>query len=229
MKKSKIQNDEVGIEEIDEEANEEHASSENDSKKKNTFSSRRKSGSCGWKSIGGAVFAFFVFVSILGAIGFGTVWMLDNGKNVTFRSDEKKPLSEAVKSAEEKVSTNLESVDKSKKEEKNSNTSNTEEKKPTSFEGSAKVAVLVLNAGGAKGSAGKVADALKQAGFSLAKTGNASVFTYTGITVYYSDEASKAGADAIATALKKDFPSVNVKKASATDEKKEKIVVMVGA
>jgi LytR cell envelope-related transcriptional attenuator len=43
--------------------------------------------------------------------------------------------------------------------------------------------VSVLNGSGTPGAAGAVADALKNAGFTSVTTGNASAFTYTGITV----------------------------------------------
>lgn len=44
--------------------------------------------------------------------------------------------------------------------------------------------VSVLNGSGTPGAAGKVATALKSAGFSNVTTGNASAYTYTGLTVY---------------------------------------------
>ncbi len=43
--------------------------------------------------------------------------------------------------------------------------------------------VSVLNGSGTAGAAGAVADVLKNAGYSRTTTGNASVFTYTGITI----------------------------------------------
>jgi len=54
------------------------------------------------------------------------------------------------------------------------------------------MSVSVLNGSGTVGAAGKVADALKNAGFTNITTGNANAFTYTGITVYVKDKANLA-------------------------------------
>lgn len=48
----------------------------------------------------------------------------------------------------------------------------------------ASLSVSVLNGSGVAGAAGQVASALKSAGFTSVTTGNASTFTYTGITVH---------------------------------------------
>ena len=47
----------------------------------------------------------------------------------------------------------------------------------------ASLRISVLNGSGTAGAAGAVADALKNAGFTKVTTGNASAFTYTGITI----------------------------------------------
>ena len=52
------------------------------------------------------------------------------------------------------------------------------------------LSVSVLNGSGTPGAAGKIADALKNAGFTNITTGNAKTFTYTGITVYGKDKAN---------------------------------------
>jgi len=52
------------------------------------------------------------------------------------------------------------------------------------------MSVSVLNGSGTPGAAGKIADALKNAGFTRVTTGNATVFTYTGLTVYVKDKAN---------------------------------------
>lgn len=233
MKKTEIQNEIVSIKEVRREGEEKGVVAEERTEQRETSLVRKKSGSCGLRSIAGAFFAFFVFVGVLGVIGFGTVWMLDNEKNIAFNAEKKPSLSEAVKSAEEKVS--LDTVSREGREgssQEDSGKRGSEEKKETSIAISsadaAKTPVLVLNAGGAKGSAGKMADALKQSGYALAKSGNASVFTYKGVTVFYGDDALKPVAEAVAAVLKKNSVQALVVRASTADEKKEKIVVMVG-
>ena len=50
--------------------------------------------------------------------------------------------------------------------------------------------ISVLNGSGVAGAADKMASALKNAGYTNVTTGNASVFTYTGITIYVKDKAN---------------------------------------
>ena len=233
MKKTEIQNETVSIKEVRLEGEEKGVAAEERTEQRRTSLVRKKSGSCGLRSIAGAFFAFFVFVGVLGVIGFGTVWMLDNEKNIAFNAEKKPSLSEAVKSAEEKVS--LDTVSREGKEDSSQEDlgkKESEEKKETSTAISsadaAKAPVLVLNAGGAKGSAGKMADVLKQSGYALAKSGNASVFTYKGVTVFYGDDTLKPVAEAVVAVLKKNSVQALTVRASTADEKKEKIVVMVG-
>jgi flagellar basal body-associated protein FliL len=78
--------------------------------------------------------------------------------------------------------------------------------------------VSVLNGSGIPGAAGKVASALKSAGFSNVTTGNASVFTYTGITVYVknSDNLS-AVKQALASAEPNEQVTTSVKATIPTD------------
>jgi len=54
------------------------------------------------------------------------------------------------------------------------------------------MSVSVLNGSGTVGAAGKVADALKNAGFTSVTTGNANAYNYTGLTVYVKDKANLA-------------------------------------
>lgn len=67
--------------------------------------------------------------------------------------------------------------------------------------------ISVLNGSGIPGAADKLASALKDAGYTTVTTGNASSFTYTGITVYVKDKANLAAVKKEITALD---PSVNV-------------------
>ena|SRR5258708_7185435 len=72
---------------------------------------------------------------------------------------------------------------------------------PTSTLNNASLQVSVLNGSGIPGAASKVASALQTAGFTNVTTGNASVFTYTGITIHvkkssYLSSVQKAVTDA---------------------------------
>jgi flagellar basal body-associated protein FliL len=62
--------------------------------------------------------------------------------------------------------------------------------KPTS--GASSLTVSVLNGSGTPGAAGETATALKSAGFTNVTTGNASVYTYTGITIHVKNKANLA-------------------------------------
>lgn len=54
----------------------------------------------------------------------------------------------------------------------------------TAAASSVSLSISILNGSGIPGAAGKVASALKTAGFTNVTTGNANAYTYTGITVY---------------------------------------------
>ena len=57
------------------------------------------------------------------------------------------------------------------------------------------LSVSVLNGSGTPGAAGQTATALKSAGFTDITTGNASVYTYTGITVHVKDKNNLAAVE----------------------------------
>lgn len=188
---------------------------------------QRKSGFCHFGVIGKAIFSFLIFAGSLGVIGFGVVWILDNEKKLDFLEEDRPAMSEVVRNVDEKMIVTEEppktTNETASLSESESNLVDSEKNNP------AKVPVLALNAGGSAGSAGRAADILMKEGYTLAKAGNASVFTYKDITVYYNEDSAKVDAEAVAEVLKKSYSMVDVKKATSTDEKKEKIVVMVGA
>lgn len=71
--------------------------------------------------------------------------------------------------------------------------------------------ISVLNGGGAKGSAGMLADILKKAGFSKVTAGNADG-DYAGVTVFY-QEGQESGAKAVLADIVKQYPKAVVSKA----------------
>jgi len=60
---------------------------------------------------------------------------------------------------------------------------------PSSAVKATSLTISVLNGSGTPGAAGKVASALETAGFTKVTTGNAKVYTYTGITIYAKNNA----------------------------------------
>lgn len=193
---------------------------------------KKKHIGCGWRDAGKAFFVFCIFVAVLGCVGFGVVWLLDNEDTLRAYSDEKPPVSDVVKVAEEKAALSDGVRSDGETTVRNEETRKSVEEKSeakTPSVNPAQLTVVALNAGGTKGSAGKIAELLKRAGYSGAHSGNASVFTTTGIAVCYADDTLKADAEAVAAVLKKNGETANVRKASTVDEKQEKIVIMVGA
>jgi hypothetical protein len=78
--------------------------------------------------------------------------------------------------------------------------------------------VSVLNGSGTPGAAGKVASAFKTAGFTNVTTGNATAFTYTGITVYVKNNDNlSAIKQAISTAEPNAQVTTGVKASIPTD------------
>ena len=105
----------------------------------------------------------------------------------------------------------------------------TEEKKPNASEADkGTLDVKVLNGGAAKGSAVKVQDFLKKAGYAKTKS-SSSIGDYTGTTVYYLG-SNESSATAIQQLLLKDYPKAEVKIAtsSTAENGSAPVVVILG-
>mgnify|MGYP000100100230 CR=1 FL=1 len=91
------------------------------------------------------------------------------------------------------------------------------------------LAVSVLNGGGAKGSAGVLADILKKEGYEKTAVGN-TVGNFTGVTIYYSN-GNEAAAELLKAVVVKKYPEAKVlpadPKQSETNTKD--IVIILGA
>lgn len=89
-------------------------------------------------------------------------------------------------------------------------------------------AVVVLNGGGAKGSAGTIAVLLKQGGYAKVTTGNTTK-DYTGVTVYHAAGKGDPAA-AIVKILLKQYPKAVSKEAPKTDAEASSsaVVVIIG-
>lgn len=89
-------------------------------------------------------------------------------------------------------------------------------------------AVLVLNGGGTKGSAGEVATLLKQAGYSKVSPGNTEK-NYTGVTVYFAPQYESAANEVKALLLKR-YPKALSQKALESDQETSgaSLVVIIG-
>lgn len=92
-----------------------------------------------------------------------------------------------------------------------------------------KVTIKVLNGGAIKGSAGVVADLLKEALYTVVSIGN-STGDYTGISIYFTVPATQADADAVKEALLKKYPSVTVRPSVSgnADTSMSAVTVVIG-
>lgn len=180
--------------------------------------------------------SFALLVAALAAIGFSVLWLIDNAQSVKFwEKDAKQPASEVFMNADNELSEgNLES-DAMNVESGSEESSDSGEKTESGAMGTtvdlsdpAALKVLVLNGGGAKGSAGKAQTYLKEKGYVLTDASNASVFTYKDVTVFYADEKNKADAEKLQEVLGEEYKTVEVNPAESADEKKSDIVVIIG-
>jgi hypothetical protein len=89
-------------------------------------------------------------------------------------------------------------------------------KAPTGSSAKSDISVSVLNGSGESGVAGKASDALKSAGYSVASTGNADNFDYTGVTIQV-----KASQKSILSSLKSDMEDAGYTVSSATSDLSE--------
>lgn len=184
-----------------------------------------------WKQTAKAVFVFCIFVVLLGGIAFGVVWVVENEQSLPFLRREKPGVDDVVKVIDKTVVSGGETSSSSQSSEGSSEQSSSNGKNVAQQGALAdfgKISVLVLNGGGASGAAGKAAELLRKEGYTLAKSGNASVFTYSGISVFYREESRKEDAEKMGEVLRKTYSSVVVVKANTADEKKEEIVVVIG-
>ncbi len=90
------------------------------------------------------------------------------------------------------------------------------------------IEIVVLNGGATAGAAGKGADILKKAGFTGAKTADATL-DYSGVTVYHKEDASSE-AEMVRKALADSYKSVSVAPADAkkAETGTVRIVVVIG-
>jgi len=165
------------------------------------------------------ILSLLLFAGILAGVGFGASYLVDHRAEVFGGKKEGASIMElrdaAVESAEEAVGMMEESVS---------------ETMEASVEKSS-VDILVLNGGAEVGAAGDLADALKQSGYEKAEAGNASEYTYSGVTVYFSSE-SEAAAGAVAADIASvsgyESTSAETEEATQTDHKRADVVVIVG-
>lgn len=91
-----------------------------------------------------------------------------------------------------------------------------------------KLTISVLNGGGAKGSAGALAEFLKTAGYSKTQAGN-TLKDYTGVTVYYATDVPKE-AEVIKASVAKKYPQVTSAPADAKNKETSvsQVTVIIG-
>lgn len=98
---------------------------------------------------------------------------------------------------------------------------------PTPEVDKSKLKIQVLNGTGTEGQAGKASDALKSAGFSDIKTGNASKLGNTKTTVQTKKEFASIAED-IKSALDSDFDNVEVSEDSLTSDSDFDVIITTG-
>lgn len=88
--------------------------------------------------------------------------------------------------------------------------------------------ISVLNGGGAKGSAGTLAEFLKTAGYSKTQAGN-TIKNYTGVTVYYTANLEKE-AESIKGTVAKKYPQVTISPADTKNNETSasQITIIIG-
>lgn len=91
-----------------------------------------------------------------------------------------------------------------------------------------KLTISVLNGGGAKGSAGTLADVLKKEGYTKVSPGN-TIKDYTGVTVYYTANLEKEAAS-IKGSVAKQYPQATLSAADAKNKETSvsQITVIIG-
>lgn len=91
-----------------------------------------------------------------------------------------------------------------------------------------KLTISVLNGGGARGSAGVLAELLKKDGYLKAQPGN-TLKDYTGVTVYYATDVSKE-AEVIKASVAKKYPQVTSAPADAKDKETSvsQVTIIIG-
>ncbi|MFC1608845.1 LytR C-terminal domain-containing protein [Patescibacteria group bacterium] len=109
-----------------------------------------------------------------------------------------------------------------KKEKESSN------KKDDSNEVNKKIEILVLNGGGASGSAGEMKSFLNKNEYNNAKVDNASSYNYSGVTIYYKSDDYKKDAKILKELIDEKYKNVDTKKASTAGEKVSEIVIVIG-
>ncbi|MGK2848486.1 MAG: LytR C-terminal domain-containing protein [Minisyncoccota bacterium] len=167
---------------------------------------KKKSHESLWGALLFAIMIVFVLISI-GGIG----WVTYEQWQGTKRAEEQPSISELSQQVVPKETPSTEEVPK---EEVNGIESSMSD--PSAIEATKKIITSVLNGGGAKGSAGVLADTLKKDGYLHVTTGN-TVQNYTGVTIYYA-----SGQDKEAEILKKSvatkYPQVTLSTADPKNQ-----------
>lgn len=185
---------------------------------------RKKQFRGGCITAGKIALAFVGLALTLGIIGLIVIWLIDNSQSVKFwEQSEKQSVEEVLKNTEEFLPEEPVTA-KPKEEAPESEIA----EQVIILRDPAVLKILALNGGGAKGSAGAVRDYLKEKEYILTEADNASIFTYKGVTVFYTQDENKADAEKLQEALEQEYDGVELKKAETQDEMSRDIVVIVG-
>lgn len=168
----------------------------------------------------GGVLIFALTLSLLAALGY--FGYIGYRSYQAFRREETIPSIETMAPIETAPLTNSE-------EQKTSVSKEETQKTPAVSEGEKKtLAIKVLNGGAAKGSAGRLTELLRQAGFAKAVFGNSRV-DHTGTVIYYGD-SFQAAAELIKAVVIHTYPQATLapSQTNVKDTSVAPIVIILG-
>ena len=175
-----------------------------------------------------AFISFITFGFCIVAITLGSSWLIDHREEIFGEKGES--IEQLAKETNDPSDQTFNESNLSKDEEDKDSDVDLEEIKNGTLPQSdvSLIKMTILNGGAQKGEAGKLAQRLEEKGYKSIKVSNASSYTYSGITVYYTKDTS------IAEGVKKTIESfgiytnIVVKQGSKGDEISNEIVVIMG-
>lgn len=171
--------------------------------------------------------SFFLFILILAAIGYGAVWLVDNKNTINLHKRGNGLSFKDVTLTLEKHLPGIETKTAASSELAASTESNVESTvKPLNIT-PADIEVLVLNGGGAVGSATKMVNVLIGKGYTKAKAGNAESYASKGSFLYFQKD-TKPYAEAVKKSLEKEYASLVSKEATTNEQRRSKVVIIIG-
>jgi|GEM_PF-3951206 len=174
-----------------------------------------------------AILSFLTFVLLLGGIAYGTSWIVDN--KPTMKVPQENSI-ENIRVKGDEVS-QLDAKDTSLSETKEEIQENVDEKEIDKESMRKEVDLVVLNGGGAVGSAGALAKLFEGVQYANVRASNASSYEYTDISIYFQEGKEEEAKVALEDMQSFDGyleKKLEIKSAENTDQKGGDIVVIIG-